>query len=271
MHLLSNDVSGVRRIHPKHVTKADTKHLAQLEKRLGYHFNDREMLRRALTHRSWAHEQVSPGNEEEARRLHNEVFEFVGDSVLGLVVADFLFNSYPHVTEGELSRMKHRLVSAGTLAKASERLTLGQHMRIGRGEEKTGGRLKTALLADAFEAVLAAIFFDGGFVAAQEFVFLALDDELTHANPESAAAADFKTMLQELLQAKYGDPPQYKVVETAGPPHRRLFHVEVRWRNGMGRGQGRTIKAAETVAARNALEQIEKTAHADDAETHHSQ
>jgi ribonuclease-3 len=230
--------------------------LDELEKILGYSFTDRSLLKRSVTHRSWAHEQVAPGNEEEARRLHNEALEFVGDSVLGLVVADYLFQSYPDVTEGELSRMKHRLVSAPTLARASERLTIGEYLRVGRGEEKSGGRAKRALLADAFEAVLAAIFLDGGLQAATDFIHLALADELEHADPESAAAADFKTLLQERLQAEYHTAPQYEVVETTGPPHRRTFHVELSWNDDSVRAQGRTIKAAETVAARLALEKF---------------
>ncbi|HEV2913374.1 MAG TPA: ribonuclease III [Pyrinomonadaceae bacterium] len=236
--------------------------LGALENLLAYKFSDRHLLERAITHRSWAHEQVAPGQEEEARRLHNEAFEFVGDSVLGLVVANSLFQSYPDVTEGELSRMKHRLVSAQTLARASQRLTIGEYLRVGRGEEKSGGRLKRALLADTFEAVLAAIFFDGGLSAASDFVHRALGDELEGADPESAAAADYKTMLQERLQASQGVAPQYEVVDTVGPPHRRTFHVEVNWEGGSVRGQGRTIKAAETVAARLALEQMDAEAQA---------
>lgn len=234
--------------------------LDALEQSIAYRFSDRSLLERAITHRSWAHEQVAPGHEGEARRLHNEAFEFVGDSVLGLIVADYLFQSYPDATEGELSRMKHRLVSAHTLANAAEQKSLGDFLRFGRGEEKTGGRRKKALLADCFEAVLAAIFFDGGFSAAQDFVHHALGDELTSADPEGAAAADFKTLLQERLQAEEGDPPCYEVVETAGPPHRRIFHVEVRWKEGSVRGHGRTIKAAEICAARLALEQREAIA-----------
>jgi ribonuclease III len=236
--------------------KTDTPDLDELEKVLAYSFNDRSLLTRAVTHRSWAHEQVAPGNEEEARRLHNEAFEFVGDSVLGLIVADYLFQSYPDVTEGELSRMKHRLVSAHTLAKASERLTIGQFLRVGRGEEKSGGRRKRALLADAFEALLAAVFLDGGLTAATDFVHHGLGDELERVDPETAAAADFKTLLQERLQAEHQTVPQYNVVEAAGPPHRRIFHVELSWDGGSVRAEGRTIKAAEKVAARLALEQL---------------
>ena len=232
---------------------ADTQALAQI---LAYNFNDDALLKRAVTHRSWAHEQVAPGSEEEARRLHNEALEFVGDSVLGLVVADYLFQSYPDVTEGELSRMKHRLVSAPTLAEASERLSLGQFLRVGHGEEKSGGRRKRALLADLFEALLGAIFIDGGLTAATDFVHRALGEELANVNPEAAAAADYKTLLQETLQAEHRGTPQYVVVETTGPPHRRTFHVELSWEGGSVRGQGRTIKAAETIAARLALDEI---------------
>ena len=234
--------------------QASAPDLSEFEAILGYEYSDRSLLERAVTHRSWAHEKVAPGAEEEARRLHNEAFEFVGDSVLGLVVADYLFNSYPHMTEGELSRMKHRLVSAQALAKASKELRVGDYLRLGIGEEKTGGRNKRALLADAFEAVLGAIFLDAGLEAATDFVLRALGTELERADPEAAAAADYKTMLQERLQAEYHTSPHYTVVETAGPPHRRIFHVEVSWEDGSVRGEGRTIKAAETQAARLALE-----------------
>lgn len=239
-------------------TKASAPDLDALEKILAYSFSDRALLKRAVTHRSWAHEQVAPGNEEEARRLHNEALEFVGDSVLGLVIADYLFQSNPDVTEGELSRMKHRLVSAPTLAEASERLSLGQFLRVGHGEEKSGGRRKRALLADLFEALLGAIFLDGGLTAATDFVHHALGDEMERANPEEAAAADYKTMLQETLQASHMGVPQYTVIETAGPPHRRIFHVELSWEGGAVRGEGRTIKAAETLAARLALESLKE-------------
>ncbi len=230
--------------------------LATLEQKLAYNFRDRAFLERALTHRSWAHEQVAPGEDTQARRLHNEAFEFVGDSVLGFVVAETLFDNYPDVTEGELSRMKHRLVSTQTLARVARRLGMGDHLRVGRGEEKTGGRRKRALLADVFEAILAAIYFDGGFEAAREFVGHALEPELAAADPESAAAADYKTLLQERLQAERRETPNYNVVETHGPPHRRVFRVEVSWNDGQMVGEGHTIKAAEMQAARRALEQM---------------
>jgi ribonuclease-3 len=239
-------------------SKRDAPDLDALEKILSYNFNDRALLKRGVTHRSWAHEQVAPGSEEEARRLHNEALEFVGDSVLGLVVADYLFQSYPDVTEGELSQMKHRLVSAQTLAETAERLALGQFLRIGHGEEKSGGRRKSTLLADLFEALLGAVFLDGGLSAATDFVNHALGEELASASPEAAAAADYKTLLQEVLQAEHRGTPQYAVVETTGPPHRRTFRVELSWEGGSVHGEGRTIKAAETIAARLALESIKE-------------
>jgi ribonuclease-3 len=230
--------------------------LGALARTLGRDFADLTLLERAVTHRSWAHEHVGPGEEARARTLHNEALEFVGDSVLGLVVAEELFRAHPEVTEGELSRMKHRLVSTQTIARAGRRLGLGEHLRVGRGEEKTGGRRKRALLADSFEAVLAAVYLDGGLEAAREFVLSALAEELAQSSPESAAAADYKTMLQERLQAEHRVTPHYELIETEGPPHHRVFHVEVRWNETNVRGQGGTIKAAEVDAARRALDEM---------------
>jgi ribonuclease-3 len=232
----------------------NTPDLDLLETVLCYEFNDRALLERAITHRSWAHEKVPPGDERQARKLHNESLEFLGDSVLGLVVAHYLCKSYPAGTEGELSRMKHRLVSAPTLAEASQGLKLGEFLRFGRGEEKSGGRHKNALLADVFEAITGAIFLDGGLEAATQFICRALRVELETADPLSAAKADYKTMLQEKLQAERRPAPRYAVIETLGPPHQRIFNVEVSWDNGSIRGTGHSIKAAEAVAARAALE-----------------
>jgi ribonuclease III len=230
--------------------------LSLLERILGHPFKDRNLLMQAMTHRSWAHEQ-SPRSQRDARHLHNEALEFLGDSILGLVVAEYLFRAYPHASEGELSRMKHRLVSSPTLAKASTELGLGEFVRFGRGEEKSGGRRKRALLADVFEAVIGAIFLDGGFEAARRFIETSLDTDLRNVDPVSAAAADPKTMLQEKLQATHEPPPVYSVVDTLGPPHRRMFHVELKWNGGTTRGIGPTIKAAEAAAAQAALEQMQ--------------
>jgi ribonuclease-3 len=227
-----------------------------LETVISYAFKNRALLERAITHRSWAHEQVAPGAEDEARRLHNEALEFLGDSVLGLVVADYLCRAYPGGTEGELSRMKHRLVSASTLAAASFRLRLGDFLRFGRGEEKSGGRRKDALLADVLEALTGAIFVDGGFKAATAFVEHVLGEDLRKASPVAAAESDYKTMLQEKLQAERRPAPRYAVIEALGPPHKRTFNVEVMWDGGSVRAQGRSIKAAEAAAAKEALAEM---------------
>ena len=235
--------------HPETIPDLDL-----LEKILAYKFRDRALLERAITHRSWAHEKVAPGDDFEARKLHNESLEFLGDSVLGLVVANYLCRTYPGGTEGELSRMKHRLVSAPTLAKASQALHLGDFLRFGRGEEKSGGRQKNALLADVFEAITGAIFEDSGLEAATDFVCHALQDELAAADPLAAAKADYKTMLQEKLQAERRPAPRYTVIETLGPPHQRIFHVQVSWDSGSIQGEGHSIKSAEAAAARAALE-----------------
>src|SRR5713226_5329178 len=180
-----------------------------LETILSYKFRNRALLERAVTHRSWAHEQVAPGAEDEARRLHNESLEFLGDSVLGLIVADYLCKAYPEVTEGELSRMKHRLVSAPTLATASARMQLGDFLKFGRGEEKSGGRSKDALLADVLEALTGAIFLDGGLSAATDFVQRVIGEELQVVTPKTAAQADYKTLLQEKLQGERRAAPRY--------------------------------------------------------------
>src|SRR6267142_6881085 len=165
------------------VITAELQRPDELEEILGYPFQNAALLAQAMTHRSWAHEQVAPRAQHDARNLHNEALEFLGDSILGLIVADYLFKAYPGASEGELSRMKHRLVSEQTLAKASTRLRLGEFVRFGRGEEKSGGRSKNALLADVFEAVTGAIFLDGGLEAGRDFVVLALGPELRAADP----------------------------------------------------------------------------------------
>ena len=239
------------------MTTSPPQNFDQLEQVLGYRFRNQTLLTQAMTHRSWAHEQVSPRSQRDARNLHNEALEFLGDSILGLVIAEYLFRAHPDATEGELSRMKHRLVSAPTLAKASTELGLGEFVLFGRGEEKSGGRRKRALLADVFEAVTGAIFLDGGVEAARKFIQTALDGDLRSVDPISAAAADPKTMLQEKLQATHQPAPQYSVIETLGPPHRRMFHVELKWNEGATRGTGPTIKAAEAAAAQAALEQMQ--------------
>lgn len=227
--------------------------LVKLERLLGYNFRDPRLLERAVTHRSWAHENQTAGPDD-GRVSQNESLEFVGDSVLGLAIAEELYLNNPTHNEGHLTLMKHRLVSTETLAKIATRLKLGGFLRIGRGEEKTGGRGKQALLANALEAVIGAVFFDGGYIAARHFVTTIFTDEIKAATPGSSI--DYKTLLQETLQAKGLGAPVYKVVKTEGLPHARTFSVEAFWDTGSSSGQGSSIKSAEMMAAREALNDL---------------
>jgi ribonuclease III len=230
--------------------------LSIFENVIGYKFEDPKLLERALTHRSWAHENLSGQSEDDIRAAENESFEFLGDSVLGLAVAEQLFLKYPDASEGELTLMKHRLVSTSTLANVAQSLKIGEFIRVGRGEEKTGGRRKKAILADALEAVIAAVFFDSGYVATRSFVARILADEFRSATPEGSA--DYKTLLQERLQAEQLPGPTYNLLKTEGQPHERTFYVEAAWKTGRARGQGSSIKSAEMMAASEALRSLQK-------------
>ena len=234
-----------------------------LEGRIGYRFKKRELLIRALTHSSWAREHFA--NIEAKRDAENESLEFVGDSVLGLVVAEQLFLMNPGSGEGDLTLMKHHIVSASTLGAVARSLGLGDFVRLGKGEEHTGGRKKTTILADALEAVIAAVFFDGGYPAARDFVARIFEEQLRQATPRGSL--DYKTLLQETLQARRMTPPTYALLRTEGPPHERIFFVQAEWETGCSFGSGRSRKLAEMAAAGDALEQLRmRPAAADDLE-----
>jgi ribonuclease-3 len=239
-----------------------TQNLSRLEKLIGYTFQNIALLERAVTHRSWAYEKLPFGEDEEIRDLQNESLEFVGDSVLGLAVAEQLYIRNPKASEGDLTLMKHYLVSTDTLAKVSKSLGLGEFLRIGRGEEKTGGRKKQAILANTLEAVIAAIFFDTGYVSARGFINRVFAEEFRLATPR--ASLDYKTLLQETLQSQKFSAPVYSVVKIDGPPHERIFQVEAKWETGKGRGKGTSIKSAEMAAAKSALKKLEKKQVKDD-------
>lgn len=218
-----------------------------LEQRLGYRFQDSGLLERALIHRSFANEQ---GLAESYERL-----EFLGDAVLGMMTAEWLFERYPGRPEGELSRLKSALVSEGTLAAFSDRLELGEELHLGVGEERTGGRRKASLLADALEAILGALWLDGGAGAARPLVRRLLAAAMEEQ--ERLAEADKKTRLQELLQARGWERPVYEVVAEEGPDHQKRFAVACRVQGEVvGRGKGRTKKLAEQRAAARALERL---------------
>jgi len=228
--------------------------LATLENLIGHKFADLKLLERALTHRSWAYENISGADEQEVRNAENESMEFLGDAVLGLAITERLFKMHPGSAEGDLTLMKHHLVSTATLARLSERLDLGSYLRMGRGEEMTGGRKKNALLANTLEAVIAAVFLDGGYISARAFIKSIFADELSRATPKNSL--DYKTMIQELLQSRKLAAPTYVVIKTEGPPHDRTFTVEATWHAGKARGVGNSIKSAEMAAAADAFEQL---------------
>jgi ribonuclease-3 len=241
-----------------------------LEDRIRYRFRDRGLLEHSLTHRSRAHEDITGGVAD------NESLEFLGDAVLGFIIAEALFREYPELDEGQKSKIKASLVSATTLALVGEQLDLGPFLLLGRGEEKTGGRKKTALLADATEAIIAAVYLDGGMDAARDLVMRevwCLRTELSQAGTVIALTAltgDFKSALQELLQSQERGLPDYRIVGESGPDHRKVFDVEV-WVGGevVARAEGRSKKEAEQRAAQHALDRLTGTLgkHADEAGT----
>jgi ribonuclease-3 len=221
---------------------------AALEARLGYRFRDRGLLEHALTHKSKAHEDPSGGV------IDNESLEFLGDAVLGLVVADALFRTFPEFSEGQKSKIKASVVSTASLAELAERLGLGDHMILGRGEEKTGGRRKQALLADTCEALIAAVYLDGGLEPVRQFILRELGPILEAAGQPDYSGRDHKSRLQEALQALGRPLPIYRVAGEVGPDHRKLFHVEVQvGGQTIAQGAGRTKKDAEQDAAKAAL------------------
>jgi len=232
------------------------KQLRALEARLSYEFHDRTLLNAALTHRSFVHEQHLSDEEKAAIRDY-ESLEFLGDAVLGLIISEHLFRSYPSLSEGELSKMKSFLVSTTHLAKVSRNLGLGDFMRLSHGEEKTGGRSKRAILADLIESLTAALFLDGGLEAARKFILGQFDVSLKQLAEEQLEFRDNKSQLQERLHKLGFGEPEYSVVSEVGPPHRREFVVRVAVDGrSLADGEGRSKKEAQQSAARIALERL---------------
>jgi ribonuclease-3 len=223
-----------------------------LQQAIGYRFRDRGLLEHAMTHTSRANEDVSGGV------VDNESMEFLGDAVLGFVIADVLFREFPQWNEGQKSKTKAALVSTATLARQAERLNLGDHMLLGRGEEKTGGRRKQALLADSYEALIAAVYLDGGIEHVRAFIAREFGPLLEEARESRGVAAqDYKSALQELLQGREEPLPEYRLVGTVGPDHHKQFQVEVVVRGEpIGEAIGPSKKEAEQEAARAALEKL---------------
>jgi ribonuclease-3 len=222
--------------------------LQELQTGLEYHFKDVGLLAQAVTHSSHAHES-------NGRLADNEQLEFLGDAVLGFLVSDFLYRSHPKLTEGQLSKLKGFFVSAANLVKFAEWLHLGDYLQLGKGEEKTGGRNKQALLVDGFEAILGAMYLDGGLQPVQQLLLRFLEPQIEDIDDPSLQVPDFKTALQERLQARHSGRAEYVVSAESGPHHQKLFSVDVVVDGQrLASGLGLTKKAAEQAAAREALE-----------------
>ena len=211
-----------------------------IERRIGYRFADRKYLRVALTHSSYA-------NESKSHIAYNERLEFLGDAVLQLVTSEKLYKENPHMPEGKMSKTRAALVCEDALANYSHKIDLGSFMFLGKGEENTGGRERPSILADAFEALIGAIFLDGGIAQAKKFILRFLNDTELHLQ-------DYKTLLQEIIQQNPGERLSYIVVKEEGPDHDKSFTVEVHLNsNPIGSGEGKSKKQAEQQAAKEAL------------------
>lgn len=219
--------------------------MKKLEARLGYRFRNTGLLEHALTHSSYANEHRASG------ATSNERLEFLGDSILGLIVAEYLFRTHPDMPEGELTRTRAALVCEDSLYEVACTLELGDYLRLGKGEAAGGGRTRPSILADATEAMLAAVYLDGGFDAARGVV----QNFILNKEREKAVDRDYKTSLQEHVQRTPGKNVTYRLVEEIGPDHDRVFVMEAAVDGKvMGQGRGRTKKEAEQLAAKAALD-----------------
>ena len=223
-----------------------------IEEKISYRFRDPELLRQALTHSSYA-------NERGWGRLGcNERLEFLGDSILGYFTAEYLYRGYPDKPEGEMTKLRAELVCETSLAKVAETLALGEALLLGRGEELGGGRGRPSITADAVEALLAAIYLDGGAEEARRFVYTFILSNAPRAAREGSH--DFKTLLQELVQRDGAESPLYRMTGESGPDHCKVFSAEVLVDGrALGEGSGRSKKEAEQNAARDALEKLKKS------------
>ena len=227
--------------------------MQELEKKLNYTFRNPALLAEALSHSSYA-------NEHRAEKLNsNERLEFLGDSVLGFVTAEFLFAGHPDMPEGDLTRIRAALVCEQSLYEAAKQLELGQFLRLGRGEDAGGGRQRTSILADAMEAVFAAVYLDGGIGEASQLIHRVLLDVEKEGVVEERRK-DFKTALQELVQRQADQVLTYRMAGESGPDHAKVFSAEVLLNgNVLGSGSGRSKKEAEQAAAKSALQVLNET------------
>ena len=216
-----------------------------LQEAIGYHFRELSLLETALTHTSYANEVYQDGLRSSER------LEFLGDSILGFTAADYLFSAFPGLHEGELTKLRAELVCEASLAETAKKLGLGDHLRLGKGEEAGGGRRRVSIIADVVEAVIAAIYLDGGLSAAKRFIY---DHVLVDVKERVKLNADYKTMLQELVQQKKNQQLSYELLGESGPDHDKLFTVRVLLNGSpIGTGEGTSKKRAEQAAAQKAL------------------
>jgi ribonuclease-3 len=229
---------------------SSSKDLISLEQSIGYTFKKKSLLKESLTHKSYAHE-IS-----KERSSFNERLEFLGDAVLELIISEHLFSAHSDYTEADLSKIKAYAVQESTLAQTAKSLNIGTYLLLGKGEEITGGRKKASLLADAFEALLAAIYLDGGYKKAKVFVLDNLTDMINDITTNNFIY-DFKTKLQEVAQAEFGVLPKYIIQKEEGPEHKKTFEVKVLIKDDfLGSGKGKTKKAAAQMAAEAGLKKI---------------
>ncbi len=223
-----------------------------LERKIDYTFRNKEILLRAMTHRSYSHENA------ENKIDDNETMEFLGDSILGFIISELLFDAYSHqYAEGHMSKVKSYIISTDILSAKAREMELGDHLLLGRGEEKTGGRGKRSLLANTFEAVIAAIYLDGGLDEAKRFIHFHFRKTMHEVVEQDFHFNDFKSILQEKLQSVGEAPPDYTIILEEGPHHQKVFHVDIRIRSvAVACGSGTTKKEAEQDAARKAYDQF---------------
>jgi ribonuclease-3 len=239
---------------PPRISEERRAELQELCSNLGITMQRYELLNLALTHTSFAHETLHyPHNE------HNERLEFLGDSVLGLIVSTYMFEHYPHFDEGRMTKLRAQVVCEASLFQCAKRIGLGNYLRMGNGELSSGGNRRPSILADAFEAVLGAYYLDQGFAAAQQYLLGLLEEEINAVCSGQLVMGDYKSMLQERLQHKAQYDIAYEMLDFEGPEHNRIFTSGV-FINGVeyGSGKGRTKKESEQQAAREALERLKK-------------
>lgn len=227
-----------------------SRNIKEIENIVDYIFKDKNIIATALTHSSYA-------NEKKAKKLkYNERIEFLGDSVLSLVISEYLFTKYPNLPEGQLTVTRAKIVCESSLSKCATDIELGKYLLLGKGEELSGGRNKSSVLSDAFEALIGAIYTDGGFETARNFI-LKYMEQIIKGCVEGKVFFDFKTQLQELVQQKGEQNISYNVVNENGPDHNKTFETEVRINDVIqGRGRGHSKKESEQNAAKNALDKL---------------